>query len=102
MSYGRALMLTGSKGNMPAAIRELKAGIARDPEFPAGYGYLAQAYGQMGDIGEAELATADMHYYSGNIQEARIFATRAQQKLKRGSPEWIRAQDIINSKKPRS
>ncbi|YBV97581.1 M48 family metalloprotease [Phyllobacteriaceae bacterium JZ32] len=102
MSYGRALMLTGSKGNMPAAVRELKAGIARDPEFPAGYGYLAQAYGQMGDIAEAELATADMHYYSGNIQEARIFATRAQQKLKRGSPEWIRAQDIINSKKPRS
>ncbi|KXF77286.1 peptidase [Paramesorhizobium deserti] len=102
MSYGRALMLTGSRDNMPAAIRELKAGIVRDPEFPAGYGYLAQAYGQMGDIGEAELATADMHYYSGNIQEARIFATRAQQKLKRGSPEWVRAQDIINSKKPRS
>ncbi|WP_425373769.1 M48 family metalloprotease [Phyllobacterium salinisoli] len=102
MSYGRALMLTGEKSNMSSAIRELKTGVVRDPEFSAGYGYLAQAYGQMGDIGEAELATADMHYYSGNIQEARIFATRAQQKLKRGSPEWVRAQDIINSKKPRS
>ncbi|WP_420962401.1 M48 family metalloprotease [Brucella sp. IR073] len=98
MSYGRALMLTGSKSNMPTAVRELKAGIARDPDFAQGYQYLAQAYGQMGDIGQAELATADMHYYSGNIQEAKIFALRAQQKLKRGSPEWVRAQDIINSK----
>lgn len=101
MSYGRALMLTGSKSDMPTAVRELKAGIARDPEFADGYRYLAQAYGQMGDIAGAELATAEMHYYSGNIQEARIFATRAQQKLKRGSPDWVRAQDIINSKKPR-
>jgi predicted Zn-dependent protease len=98
MSYGRALMLAGSKGDMPTAVRELKAGIARDPEFAQGYQYLAQAYGQMGQIGEAELATADMHYYSGNLQEAKIFALRAQQKLKRGSPEWVRAQDIINSK----
>nr|WP_245411786.1 M48 family metalloprotease [Phyllobacterium leguminum] len=100
MSYGRALMLAGSKSAMPTAVRELKAGIARDPDFPQGYQYLAQAYGQMGDIGGAELATADMHYYSGNLQEAKIFAMRAQQKLKRGSPDWVRAQDIINSKKP--
>ncbi|GAA0590377.1 M48 family metalloprotease [Paenochrobactrum glaciei] len=99
MSYGRALMLTGTKANMPAAIRELKAGIAREPEFPSGYGYLAQAYGQSGDIALADLATADMHYYSGNRQQAKIFALRAQQKLKKGSPDWLRAQDIINTKK---
>jgi predicted Zn-dependent protease len=98
LSYGHALMLTGVKANMPTAIRELKAGIARDPEFPSGYRYLAQAYGQSGEIGLAELATADMHYYSGERQQAKIFATRAQQKLKRGSPDWTRAQDIISAK----
>ncbi|WP_439272857.1 M48 family metalloprotease [Pseudochrobactrum sp. HB0163] len=98
MSYGRALMLTGNKANMETAIRELKAGIARDPEFSEGYGYLAQAYGQSGQIGLADLATADQHYYAGRINEAKIFATRAQTRLKSGSPDWLRAQDIINTK----
>lgn len=98
MSQGRALMLTGTKANMPTAIKEIKAGIASDPEFPGGYGYLAQAYGQSGDIARADLATADMHYYSGRLQQAKIFAIRAQKQMKSGSPDWVRAQDIINTK----
>ena len=99
MSYGRALMLTGAKANMPTAIKEIKAGIASDPEFPGGYGYLAQAYGQQGDMALADLATADMNYYSGKLQQAQIFAIRAQKQMKPRSPDWLRAQDIINAKK---
>ena len=99
MSYGRALMLTGAKANMLTAIKEIKAGIASDPEFPGGYGYLAQAYGQQGDMALADLATADMNYYSGKLQQAQIFAIRAQKQMKPRSPEWLRAQDIINAKK---
>ncbi|WP_115050846.1 M48 family metalloprotease [Brucella canis] len=99
MSYGRALMLTGTKANMPAAIREIKAGIASDPEFPDGYSYLAQAYGQQGDMARADLATADMNYYAGKLQQAHIFAIRAQKQMKPGTPDWLRAQDIINAKK---
>lgn len=98
MGYGRALMLTGSKADMPTAIRELKNGIAREPEFSGGYGYLAQAYGQSGQMALADLATADMHYYSGNLQQAKIFAIRAQKSFKRGSSDWLRAQDIVNTK----
>ena len=63
--------------------------------------YLAQAYGQLGDIPQADLATAEGHFYSGNYKDARIFAARAQQKLKRGEPGWVRAQDIINYKVPK-
>ncbi|MBB5701635.1 putative Zn-dependent protease [Ochrobactrum daejeonense] len=99
MSYGRALMLTGSKANMPTAIKEIRAGIASDPEFPGGYGYLAQAYGQQGNMALADLATADMNYYSGKLRQAQIFAIRAQKQMKPGSPNWLRAQDIINAKK---
>lgn len=98
MSYGRALMLTGKKANMETAIRELKAGITRDPEFSEGYGYLAQAYGQSGQMALADLATADQHYYAGRLHEAKIFATRAQTRMKSGSSDWLRAQDIINTK----
>lgn len=97
MSYGRALMLTGNKANMETAIRELKAGVVKEPEFSEGYGYLAQAYGQSGQMGLADLATADQHYYAGKIMDAKVFATRAQTRLKSGSPDWLRAQDIINT-----
>ena len=48
--------------------------------------------------GTAELATAEHHYYSGRRQDAQLFAARAQQKFKKGSPQWLRAQDIIKAK----
>jgi predicted Zn-dependent protease len=99
MSYGRALMLTGTPANLKMSIDEIKASIGRDRESPAGYGYLAQAYGQMGDMVRSDLASAEEKYYSGKIQEAQIFAIRAQRGLKSGTPEWIQAQDIISAKR---
>ncbi|EJF88737.1 M48 family metalloprotease [Bartonella tamiae] len=97
VSYGRALLLTNNAQNLSLAIKEIKNGLSKEPEFSAAYRYLAMAYGREGKIGLADLATADMHYYNGNRMQARIFATRAQQKLKYGSSDWLRAQDIINT-----
>ncbi|MHC5307418.1 M48 family metalloprotease [Bartonella sp. LJL80] len=97
ISYGRALLLTNNQKNVALAITEIRDGISKEPEFAAGYGYLAMAYGRNGQVAQADLATADMHYYNGNRMQARIFATRAQQKLKQGSADWLRAQDILNT-----
>ncbi|WP_371823930.1 M48 family metalloprotease [Phyllobacterium sp. 628] len=97
--YGRALMLSGTPANLKASIKEIQAGIDRDREFPDGYGYLAQAYGQLGDGPRSDLASAEQKYYSGKIQDAQIFAIRAQRGLVTGSPDWVRAQDIINAKR---
>lgn len=85
-------------GDQKKAVTVLKQGLARDKENAAGYQYLAQAYGQLGNVGEAELAIADQNFYNGQYFDAQVFATRAQQKLKRGSPAWLRAQDIISYK----
>lgn len=97
ISYGQALLLTNSPGLVKPAIAEIQRGLAREPEFAAGYGYLAMAYGRAGEVALADLATADRLYYSGSYQQARIFAMRAQQKLKRGTPNWVRAQDILSA-----
>ena len=67
-------------------------------QFLIAYQFLAQAYGQTGDVANAELATADMHYYGGDMQQAKIFAARAQRQFKTGSPAWLRAEDIIKYK----
>lgn len=98
--HGRALMAMGDPASLKKAVSELKKGLGRDGENSSGYRYLAQAYGRLGEVAEAELATAEGHYYSGAYLDAKIFAARAQQKMKRGSPGWVRAQDIINYKQP--
>ncbi|MER8747938.1 M48 family metalloprotease [Mesorhizobium sp. M1050] len=98
VSLGQALMAVGTPDSLKKAVVQINNGLERDKENSAGYRYLAQAYGELGDIPGAELATAEGHFYSGNYKDAKIFAMRAQQEMKRGEPRWLRAQDIINYK----
>jgi predicted Zn-dependent protease len=42
--------------------------------------------------------TAQAYFYEGDIKQAQIFAKRAQTKLKAGSPEWLKNDDIVNYK----
>ena len=76
----------------------LSTGLDRDKENVSGYRNLAQAHGMLGEIPQADLATAEGYFYGGGYNDAKIFAMRAQQTMKRGSPGWVRAQDIINFK----
>jgi predicted Zn-dependent protease len=100
VSYGQALLAAGDPASVQKAVTQLKTGLDRDKENVSGYRYLAQAYGTLGDIPQADLATAEGYFYGGGYKDAKIFAARAQQALKRGSPGWVRAQDIINFKIP--
>ena len=101
IGYGQALMATGRQDALRQAVSELQTGLSREKDYAAGYRYLAQAHGQLGNIGEAELATAEGHFHSGSYREAKIFAARAQQRLQRGTPAWVRAEDIINFRQPK-
>jgi predicted Zn-dependent protease len=100
IGYGQALLASGGEQSVRKAVAELQTGLTRARDYSAGYRYLAQAHAQLGDIPQADLATADGHFYSGNYRDAKIFAARAQQRLPNGSPGWLRAQDIINYREP--
>ena len=100
-SYGQALVAAGDPKSLEKAVTVLSTGLSRDKENIAGYRYLAQAHGMLGEIPEADLATAEGYFYGGSYNDAKIFAMRAQQTMKRGSPGWVRAQDIINFKVPK-
>ena len=41
---------------------------------------------------------AQAHFLAGNIKQAKIFAKRAQTKLRTGTPEWQKNDDINNYK----
>jgi predicted Zn-dependent protease len=100
VSRGHALLATGKPDLIRQAAAEIRSGLDRDPENIAGYRLLAQAHGQLGNIGAADLAMAEFHFHRGAYEDARIFAARAQTRLQRGEPGWVRAQDIINYRPP--
>ena len=100
IGHGQALMAMGTPESLRRAVVELQAGLSRAKDYGAGYRHLAQAQAQLGNVAEADLATAEGHFHSGNFRDAKIFAARAQQRLQNGSPGWLRAQDIINFRQP--
>jgi predicted Zn-dependent protease len=97
---GHAMVESGNKGLLDEAIKNLTIGLASDPNVGIGYRILGRAYAERGDVGLAQLATAQGLFADGNIKEARIQASRAQGKLTRGSPAWLRADDIVSYKPP--
>jgi predicted Zn-dependent protease len=67
---------------------------------PQGYRILASGYAKQGRVAEADLAIAEAHFLEGNVKQAQIFAKRSQRGLKNGSPEGLRAGDIVSYKLP--
>lgn len=80
------------------AITILRKAITREGENAMAYNMLGQAYYDKGLTPQAELARAQGLFYFGAIKQAQEFARRAQGALKPGSPEWVKADDILNYK----
>jgi predicted Zn-dependent protease len=68
---------------------------------PQAYRLLASGYAKQGKVAQADLSIAEAHFLEGNIKQAQIFAKRAQRGLTEGSPEGLRAGDIVNYKAPK-
>ncbi len=97
---GHALLETGRNDLLDEAIGNLRAGLTSEPLASLGYRHLANAYARQGRIGEAELATARGLLIEGQVEAAKSYARRVQGKVKRGSPEWVQADDIISYQAP--
>ena len=89
--YGRALLAA----ERPEALDVLRRARDRDPGDPRLLRDLAHAYAKAGRTGEASLATAERYALLGRLDDAAINAQRAAGLLPRGSPGWLRAEDII-------
>ncbi|WP_175577726.1 M48 family metalloprotease [Mongoliimonas terrestris] len=99
---GHALVASGEDGVLKEAIEHLTKGLGDDPDNGIGYRQLAIAHARTGNIALADLATAQGAFAGGDIKAAKQYAQRAQAKLKRGSPAWLRADDIVTYNPPRS
>jgi predicted Zn-dependent protease len=92
--FGHALIATEDSRNNDEAERVLKAAVARDKENPFAWYQLGVIYGQKGDIARAALASAERFNLEGKPQLALASARTALAGVPKGSPDWIRAQDI--------
>jgi predicted Zn-dependent protease len=99
---GQALVAGDSSADAAEAIKMLSPALQSEPDMSVGFHALARAYALQNNIPMAQLATAQGLFADGDYEGARIQATRAQAKLKRGSPAWLRADDIVSYKPPKS
>jgi predicted Zn-dependent protease len=84
-----------------AAVNESVALLRKsliDDENSRAYRLLATGYYKQGKRPEADAMIAQAYFLEGDLKQAQIFAKRAQIKLRSGSPEWLRNDDIINYK----
>lgn len=93
----QALIIADARSHAEEAIRLAKRSLIKDPN-PQAYRILASAYAGRNMTPQADLAIAEAHFLEGDVKQAQIFAKRSQRGLANGSPESIRAGDIVNYK----
>ncbi|WP_404403796.1 M48 family metalloprotease [Pelagibacterium halotolerans] len=93
--YGQALVGAGGAANLNEAVLQLKRSAVAEPRNVRIHLLLSQAYGGLGMAGHASLSAAEAALWRGDEPTARGLARQAQGQLPQGTPEWLRAGDIL-------
>lgn len=102
VELAQAMMATEDASLLDEATSLLRRAILTDPTHAPAHHQLATAYYRKGLYPQADLAAAQGHFEEGNVKQAQTFAGRALAKLQRGTPEWLRAEDITKYKVPKT
>ncbi len=93
--HAQLLLDVGGKANADQAMKLLILAKKTEGNSPVIFKLQAEAHAADGDTARAELATAEMAFSSGDKDLAIEKAKAAQDHFKRGTPEWLRANDIL-------
>lgn len=77
------------------ALKHLRRVLLEEPGNAFAWRQQAIAHGRLGNVGEAQLATAERHFAQGQWSAAADFANRARRELPQGSTAYNRASDIL-------
>jgi predicted Zn-dependent protease len=92
---GQALLSTNDDSVLKEAVGHLQKALVKEKQSVIGYRNLSIAYGRMNKIPEAQLAAAQAALFEGNADFASVHAQRAIPAFPEGSPNWVKANDII-------
>lgn len=103
IAYARALLESKKdiKANNAEAVRQLQLSMGPEPRQAETHRLLAIAYGRNGDEGMSRLHMAEESLLRGKTDFAKKEADLARQKLAKGSPAWLRSQDILEAVRQR-
>jgi predicted Zn-dependent protease len=93
--HAQLLLSAGGRSNAAQALKLLILSKKSEGESPVIYKNIAVAHAVLGDVARAELATAEQAFANGDRELAVEKAKAAQTRFKHGSPEWLRATDIL-------
>jgi predicted Zn-dependent protease len=92
---GQALIARNDPALTKEAVGQLQKALLKEKQSVVGYRQLAIAYGRLNRIPEAQLASAEGFLFEGNADFAKVHAERAIRAFPEGSPNWVKANDII-------
>ena len=93
--HAQLLLDGGGKTKAQQALKLLILARKTEGKSPAIFKLEAQGHAANGDTARAELATAEMAFSTGDQELAIEKAKVAQDHFKRGTAEWLRANDIL-------
>lgn len=94
-TFGHAMLATEDPALLAEAETVLRQSVVRDRENPFAWYQLGMVYERKGDSARASLASAERWSLIGDMGRALPSAQAAMAGLPQGSPDWIRAQDIV-------
>ncbi|AOL93294.1 M48 family metalloprotease [Porphyrobacter sp. LM 6] len=92
---GHALIATEDTANFAEAENVLRAAVQKDRYNPFAWYQLGVVYEARGDTPRARLASAEQQVMNRLYPQALANAQAAEASLPYGSPDWIRAQDVM-------
>ena len=109
---GQALIGTNDRKLLDEAISNLRTALVREDSSAMGYRQLAAAYARKAEaaqaagakrqfMAQAELASAEAYFYEGQLKRAKQQAKRAKEGFVDGTPNWIKADDILAFELPK-
>jgi predicted Zn-dependent protease len=93
--HAQLLLSAGGKANAEQALKLLILAKKTEADSPIIFKLQAEAHDQRGDRARAELATAEYAFANGDRELAIEKAKAAQVRFKKGTQEWLRANDIL-------
>jgi len=90
---------TNNRALIEPAIRNLRTSVQAKPNVPTTWRQLAIAYGRTGQRGLTHLALAEEALLQDKTDVADRQAGRAARLLPKGSPDWLRSQDVLQAAK---
>lgn len=94
-ALAKAQLESNNPSLVEPAHEHLESAVRREPTLSSAWRLLTVAYSRLNKPGETALAQAEYSLLLGEREQAKALAERAMTILPRGSPGWLRAQDIV-------